>query len=127
MSLHTGKRAELVAQLWLTQRGMEVLSPVLEYGPTDIMWRRLGHDGVHTEWRSAQVKAVYDKGGHPTINLVRSDGKRYYPTDANFLIAVSDTHIWLIPFHLVCNKSRMRMTGEWDRFKFEYHAPQEFG
>lgn len=132
MSGHKGRRAELMVVLYLMQSGHEVLTPEIEYGPADVVFRLLGHDGVHQPWQTGQVKAVYQKDGHPTVNLVRSNGERYYATDATILFAVDEEAgiLWSIPFHLVSQYGRLRLTEEWDRFKSPLggqHEAQESG
>jgi hypothetical protein len=78
---------------------------------------------VHGPWRSAQVKRVYKKNGHDTINLVRSNGQRYDATDADYLVAVSEDKLWFIPMHKVNGYSRVRLSKKYDEYiKYDYRG-----
>jgi len=117
MSSAKGKTAELIVQARMVSYGHEVLVPAHEYGPIDIAWRSLGKDGMHSNLITAQIKAVYKKKGRSTINLVRSSGARYRHTDVDYLFAVGDGFIWMIPFHLVAGYSRLSLGDKWVRFR----------
>ena len=111
-----GKAAELRAMAWLIESGREVMLPASDDTRVDIVYRRVMGSGLHGPWRSAQVKRVYEKNGHPTINLVRSNGERYSPIDADYVVAVDEHRMWFIPFYEVCDKSRLRLTKKWDKY-----------
>jgi len=115
-STQRGKAAELRAMAWLIEAGYEVFQPASDDSRVDLVYRRINMDGEHGPWLSAQVKRVYDKSGHPTCNLVRSNGQRYGKDDVDYLFAVSETEMHAIPFALVHQYSRLRLTKKWDLF-----------
>lgn len=111
-----GKAAEMRAMAWLIEAGFEVMVPAGDDSRVDVVYRRVSPDGVHGPWRSAQIKRVYQKNGHPTVNLVRSNGQRYEAIDADYLFAVHEHKLWAIPFHHVCQLSRLRLTSRHDPY-----------
>lgn len=111
-----GKAAELRAMAWIIESGREVMIPAGDDCRVDIVYRKPSVDGVHGPWRSAQVKRVYRKNGHPTVNLVRSNGQRYDATDADYLFAVDGTKMWVIPMHRVSQYSRIRLGAKYDKY-----------
>lgn len=115
-STQRGKAAELRAYAWLMEAGFEVCTPASDDTRIDVVYRRINMDGKHGPWLSAQIKRVYDKNGHPTCNLVRSNGQRYEEHDADFLFAVDEDKMWAIPFNEVCKYSRLRLTARHDRY-----------
>ena len=115
-STQRGKAAELRAMAWLIDAGFEVMVPASDDTVVDLVYRRVNMNGKNGPWLSAQVKRVYEKGGHPTCNLVRSNGRRYEKGDADFLMAVSEDKMWAIPFEHVRQFSRLRLAEKWDYF-----------
>jgi hypothetical protein len=111
-----GKAAELRAMAWLIEGGWEVMLPASDDTRVDIVYRKVTGAGIHGPWRSAQVKRCYDKKGHPTVNVVRSNGERYQPIDADWLVAVSENRMWFLPFHEVCHLSRLRLTAKHNKY-----------
>jgi hypothetical protein len=61
-----------------------------------------------------QVKRIYEKDGHPTVNMTRQDGSRYERNDAQWLAAVDMRahRFYLIPWHEVYTVTRKRITDE---------------
>ena len=63
-----------------------------------------------------QVKRVYPKDAHRTINLKRRDGSRYKNIDYVVAVEVSTGQMWMIPFSKLTNpatkqpKGRVRLT-----------------
>lgn len=117
MSAERGQVAELMFMQSLLDRGLIVFAPITPGACWDIGWQDKDSPPGLSDF--GQVKRVYNKLGHPTINIVRHDGKRYNRWDADWLIAVNvnDQIVWKIPFYLVCHKSRMRLTSTWDKYK----------
>ena len=111
-----GTAAELRAIAWLVEAGYEVAIPCNPDSRVDVVYRKQYADGMTGPWLSAQIKRTYDKSGFPTVNLVRSSGDRYDPTDATFLMAVGEEKLWAIPFCSVAHKSRLRITKKYDEF-----------
>jgi hypothetical protein len=111
-----GKAAELRAMAWLIEGGYEVMLPASDDTRVDIVYRRVMGSGLHGPWRSAQVKRAYRKAGHWTINLVRSNGERYSPIDADYAVAAAEDRLWFIPFHEVCHLSRLRLTPKHNKY-----------
>ena len=119
MSSIRGEQAELAAVFWMLSVNpkLQILRPVVDNGPVDLVWHAQG------VWNSAQVKRVYMKNGHPTINLVRHDGRTYEPDDADYIIAVQlfetggVSRIWCIPMERVCANTRIRITSKYDKFE----------
>lgn len=122
MSTARGRAAEMRLLAWMMEWGnYEIFTPTAEDNAVDAVWRRTEPDGMHGPWRAGQIKRVYRKNGHPTVNLVRSNGSRYESTDADYLVAVeiyggNVSRVWMIPFHQVCQFSRLRLAEAWDRF-----------
>lgn len=115
-SSQRGKAAELRAMAWLIEAGYECMLPASDDTRVDVVYRKVTRHGLHGPWRSAQIKRVYQKNGHPTVNLVRSNGVRYEPIDSDYLFAVDGRKMWAIPFHMVCHLSRLRLTDKWDEY-----------
>jgi hypothetical protein len=90
--------------------------PASDDSRVDLVYRRINTDGKHGPWLSAQVKRVYEKNGHPTCNLVRSNGQRYSADDVDYLFAVSETEMHAIPFGFVAQFSRVRLSKKYDPF-----------
>ncbi len=111
-----GTAAELRAVAWLVEAGFEVAIPANPDSRVDVVYRKQYEDGMVGPWLSAQIKRVYNKNGHPTVNLVRSTGERYDPTDATYLFAVDEGKLWALPFCSVAHKSRLRLTEKHDEF-----------
>jgi len=115
-STQRGKAAEMRAVAWLIEAGFEVMLPASDDTVVDIVYRRINMKGKNGPWLSAQVKRVYDKNGHPTCNLTRSNGERYHKDDFDFLFAVSEDKMWAIPAAHVTPFSRLRLAKKWDYF-----------
>ena len=111
-----GKAAELRAMAWLIEAGYECMLPASDDTRVDVVYRKVTGNGLHGPWRSAQIKRVYRRGVHPTVNLVRSNGDRYQPIDADYLFAVDGNKMWAIPFHQVCHLSRLRLGNKWEQY-----------
>lgn len=111
-----GKAAELRAMAWLIEGGFEVMIPAGDDSRVDVVYRRVSDDGMHGPWRSAQIKRVYLKQGHPTVNLVRASGERYDAIDADYLFAVDGNKMWAIPFHKICQLSRLRLADKYTQY-----------
>lgn len=111
-----GVAAEMRAVAWLVEAGFEVCTPANPDSRVDVVYRKQYEDGLCGPWLSAQIKRVYRKNGYPTVNLVRSSGERYDPTDATYLFAVDEDKLWAIPFVSVAHKSRLRLTDKHDQF-----------
>ena len=102
-----GKVAELYFQAAVLGLGWEVATPVVE----DSEWDALFCKSAGCKWLKAQIKRVYYKGGHPTVNLVRSDGSKYDDDSLDYLAAVDfeDGSIYLVPRAAVAGVTRKRL------------------
>ena len=110
-----GKAAELRFQQVVLETGWNVAMPVAE----DLAWDVLIKRDPAGYWETVQVKRCYSKRGYPTVNLVRHDGSRYQPTDAEWLAAVEveTGRIWLVPFREVAQYQRKRITKDMAQFE----------
>lgn len=120
-----GKVAELLVAAYCMEMGWDVYFPVREDSQCDLLINCIPHVGAFGMER-IQVKRIYMKDGHPTINLKRKDGSRYDITEIDLIAAVNvDTRfIWLIPFEELQGKKqlplgRLRITKKWDRYILE--------
>ena len=117
MNLH-GTVAELRFIEWLLGRGCDVFIPfhTTDCG-ADVAWRNLGKGEHHLV--SAQVKKTYLKNEQTTVNITRSDDRRYHVSDADFLAAVDYEHaqLWLIPFHRVVDVTRLALGKKWKAYR----------
>jgi hypothetical protein len=113
-----GEQAEALALVFLLARtgNTDVAKPMTSNGPADIVWRTQDKDGAWGGWQSAQVKRVYMKDGHPTVNMSKRTGKRYAESDADWVMAVDvdALELWLIPMHEASKKTRIRLTSKYD-------------
>ena len=122
-SVARGKAAELRSMAWLIEAGFEVMIPASDDSRVDVVYRKVDDRGMHGPWLSAQIKRVYRKNGHPTVNLVRgSTGQRYSAIDADYLFAVDGNKMWAIPFHMVAQYSRIRLSSKYEGYKKELVA-----
>lgn len=110
-----GKLAELYLMMWLLRRGYDVFQPIDVGSPVDVVWR----SKPGAAFRSAQVKKVYAKHGHPTVNITRRDGDRYDALDVDYLAAVDyeNGYVWLIRFRDICVFTRVRLGKKWDAYR----------
>ena len=94
------------------EAGWELASPVSEGSVWDALLNR------GEEWERVQVKRVWQKSGHPVVNMVRGDGVKYTTTDAEWLAAVEveTGRTWLIPWPEVCGVTRKRITLDLDQY-----------
>lgn len=94
------------------EAGWELASPVSEGSVWDALLNR--GEG----WERVQVKRVWQKSGHPVVNMVRGDGLKYKHSDADWLAAVEveSGRTWLIPWDEVAGVTRKRITADLDQF-----------
>ena len=112
-----GKAAEMRAMAWLIEAGFEVMMPASDDSRVDVVYRKIHEGGLHGPWMSAQIKRVYRKSGHPTVNLVHgATSRRYTPVDADYLFAVDGNKMWAIPFYTVCEFSRLRLSRKYEGY-----------
>lgn len=110
----SGTRGQAAVNLfiaWALEYGDDISIPILDIRPWDVLLHI--RDQEPHIWNRVQVKRVYQKQGHPTVDLVRRNGERYNKEDADFLAAVDmDEHlIYLIPWSDVCRYTRKRLIG----------------
>ncbi|MCP3658119.1 MAG: hypothetical protein GY766_25000 [Herbaspirillum sp.] len=117
-----GKAAELRFLQIVLEHGWSAAVPVAEDEPWDALISRF----ETWLWERVQIKRTYLKYGKPTVNLVRHDGKRYRPDDADWLAAVEveSGRIWLVPFDEVAQYQRKRITEDMACYEMR-RTPQE--
>ena len=111
-----GKAAELRFLQLALEAGWELALPVSEGSVWDAL---LNRGSYYMEvWERVQVKRVWQKDGHPVVNMVRGDGEKYKHSDADWLAAVEveSGRTWLIPWSEVSGVTRKRITEDLDQF-----------
>lgn len=99
--------------------GWEAFIPLNEESPVDLL---VFVDGTY---HRVQIKRVYQKDGHRTINLKRRNGDRYKGTEIDDVVAVdvATGTIWLLPFKdlhqpgALETRGRLRLTAAWDKYR----------
>jgi hypothetical protein len=115
-----GKLAELHFTMWLLRKGYDVFHPVDTSSSADVVWRA----GPGDPWRSAQVKKVYEKDGHLTVNITKRDGSLYDTTEVDYVAFVDydDGILWLMRADAphrnrrICDYTRVRITKHFHKY-----------
>ena len=91
-SINIGKRSELLAQTALLANGYEVAQPIAPE-PYDLVAR----DPITGSWATFQVKTarVREDRGAVVVVAKRSDGSPYTKNDADFLIGVVGSDVYV--------------------------------
>jgi hypothetical protein len=94
---------------WALEYGDDICIPIHDNRPWDVLLRIRGDEPQVSQ--RVQVKRIYTKDGNPTVNLVRRNGVKYQPEDADYLAAVDMRKrlVYLVPWHLVCGYTRKSM------------------
>ena len=124
-----GMVAQLLVEAYALEVGWDVFRPVREDSQCDLLLNMFPGT-MSLDMERVQVKRIYLKDGHKTINLKRRNGKRYDTDEVDLIAAVDvDTRfIWLIPFEKLWDKKqgrplgRLRITKKWDEYIAE--APE---
>ena len=115
-----GKAAELLAQAWLLEQGMEVFDTVNDASSCDLCFRDPRVPLILPE--TVQVKRVYKKDGSLTINLTKSKDKKYGPLDATWILGVEVECLlfWLIPLIKVYEKTRVVLGDSLEKYLYDW-------
>ena len=116
MSVERGHEAQVMFELHMARGGRHVFLPTVPSTPVDAIVTYKNWDP--REGFRVQVKRTYPKGGKPTVNMVRAGGRKYSADDCDVLVAVDadERRLWWIPWYLVCNRTRLTLSGKWDKY-----------
>lgn len=115
MSGRRGKEAEFFFDVVGTQIGWDIAVPVTgDIESYDRLFRVPGKP-----WQTVQIKRVYFKKKHRTINLVKSNGDSYVRDDCDYVAAVDmeTRDVWVIPIDALAGYSRRRITDDYERWR----------
>ena len=130
MSSTRGQAAVNFFIAWALEHGDDIAIPIHDARPWDVLINFKGREActIHelTCWHRVQVKRIYTKDKHPTVNLMRRKG-HYEANDADYLAAVDmDRHlIYLIPWQdydgekYLYEYSRKRITDDLGIYCYE--------